>query len=80
MDNKAPTTIHFDRRYLLVEGIARNEMAKMATKKKIVSFVNNPRPTTNPATYRELGLPASHYPNYNVSLAGTTTTNRTSPG
>ena len=54
-DNRPPTTTHSDRRYFLLEGIARNESSRAATKKNIVSLVSNPIPTTNPAGVQSLG-------------------------
>ena len=55
IDISPPTGIYFERKYSRLEGIARKEMNKAATKKKIVSFVSNPIPTTIPAKIQSLG-------------------------
>src|SRR5579872_2630332 len=54
-DMRAPGRIHFECRYFLPEGIARKAMNKAATKKKIVSFVSSPIPSTTPARIQSLG-------------------------
>src|SRR5579863_3203467 len=55
IDIKPPIGIHFERKYFLLEGTARKEISKAPMKNKIVSFVSNPIPTTNPAKIQSLG-------------------------